>query len=78
LYVLGNVLVGKWEDRSIDIVERQNSLLSLVKEKKLKAFAEVVVGGSIRQGFQNLILTSGLGGMKPNTLILGWHNESSI
>ena len=45
--------------------------LNFVDVAKVKAFVEITVAESYRSGAQSLIMTTGLGGMKPNTLAVG-------
>ncbi|CAD1480049.1 unnamed protein product, partial [Heterotrigona itama] len=41
-------------------------------EEKVKGFVDVLVARDAVDGLSSLIQTTGLGGMKPNTVILGW------
>ena len=45
--------------------------LNFVDVAKVKAFVEITVAESYRLGAQSLLMTTGLGGMKPNTLAVG-------
>lgn len=51
------------------------SLKQVIESEAVKGFPEVVVGESISDCICHMIQTSGLGGMKPNTVILGWPNS---
>ncbi|XP_023327909.1 solute carrier family 12 member 4 isoform X2 [Eurytemora carolleeae] len=52
----------------------RQSLKQVIETEQVKGFPEVVVNESITDGICHMIQTSGLGGMKPNTVILGWPN----
>merc|ERR1712088_1138527 len=55
--------------------ESQAARLSLrqgINDEGVKGFPDVVVSNNVSDGICHLIQTAGLGGMKPNTIILGW------
>jgi potassium/chloride transporter 4/5/6 len=53
----------------------RQSIRQAIEAENVKGFPEVVVAESVADGISHLIQTSGLGGMKPNTVILGWPNS---
>ena len=78
LYVVGHVEVGSLDHTVSDPCQEQHSIwLRLIDTLRIKAFVEVTMAGSIREGVQQLIRTSGLGGMKPNTICLGFYDEAA-
>ncbi|XP_076452159.1 solute carrier family 12 member 9-like isoform X2 [Babylonia areolata] len=77
LYVIGHVEVGHLENHGIDPVnEITPKWLKIVDHLKIKAFVEVTLANSVSEGFQQLVRVSGLGGMKPNTVCLGFYDNS--
>lgn len=70
LYVIGDVLNGTFRDLYQHVQQVNDGWSHLIDQGKLKAFHSVAVSSSIRTGVQNLILTSGVGMLKPNTIII--------
>uniref|UniRef100_UPI0037E9C710 solute carrier family 12 member 9 n=1 Tax=Semicossyphus pulcher TaxID=241346 RepID=UPI0037E9C710 len=76
LFVLGHVQLGDLDTLPTDPVQQQyNFWLSLVDKLDVKAFVDLSLSPSVRQGTQHLLRITGLGGMKPNTLILGFYDS---
>uniref|UniRef100_A0A2M4A833 Solute carrier family 12 member 9 n=1 Tax=Anopheles triannulatus TaxID=58253 RepID=A0A2M4A833_9DIPT len=78
LYVIGHVKVGEFVDNdssSDPTIEEYTQWLSLVDHMKVKAFVELTLSRSVREGIQQLIRIAGMGAMKPNTTILGFYDE---
>ncbi|XP_066514907.1 solute carrier family 12 member 9 [Hoplias malabaricus] len=76
LLVLGHVQLGDLDMLPSDPVQQQyNFWLSLVDKLGVKAFVDLTLSPSVRQGTQHLLRITGLGGMKPNTLVLGFYDN---
>ncbi|WKX96227.1 hypothetical protein Q1695_012573 [Nippostrongylus brasiliensis] len=80
LYVVGHVRKGALDSsQAVDPLQQVFPYwLSLVDYLKLKAFVELTLSNSIREGIQQLMRLSGLGAMKPNTVVLGFHEATPI
>ncbi|TWW76775.1 Solute carrier family 12 member 9 [Takifugu flavidus] len=77
LYVLGHVQLGDLNTLPSDPLQSQyDSWLSLVDHLNIKAFVNLTLADSVRHGIQHLLFISGLGGMRPNTLVLGFYDDS--
>ncbi|KAI8961563.1 amino acid permease-domain-containing protein [Daldinia sp. FL1419] len=76
LYILGHVIVT--DDFSSGIHEaklQQSAWTRYISEfSRIKAFVQLTMSPSIVWGVRNLILSAGLGGMRPNIAILGFYN----
>ncbi|XP_048884975.1 solute carrier family 12 member 9-like [Brienomyrus brachyistius] len=76
LFVLGHVQLGDLDTLPSDPIQPQyNFWLSLVDKLGVKAFVDLTLSVSVRQGTQHLLRITGLGGMKPNTLVLGFYDN---
>uniref|UniRef100_A0A1I7YIJ1 Solute carrier family 12 member 9 n=1 Tax=Steinernema glaseri TaxID=37863 RepID=A0A1I7YIJ1_9BILA len=78
LYVIGHVhregtLSNSDEITSDPLQKVYPFWLSLVDYIKVKAFVELTISPTVRHGVQQLIRLSGLGAMKPNTVVVGFH-----
>ncbi|XP_067624161.1 solute carrier family 12 member 9 isoform X2 [Eurosta solidaginis] len=77
LYVIGHVKVGDYTAFVDPTIEENKCWLSFVDHMRVKAFAEVTLAKSVREGVQHLIRLSGIGAMKPNTIILGFYDSEA-
>lgn len=72
LTLVSSVLEGEFTKRHSESQTAKQSLKKVMTEERVKGFAEVVVSSSPSIGLCHLIQTAGLGGMKHNTVIMGW------
>ncbi|XP_073999201.1 solute carrier family 12 member kcc isoform X3 [Rhodnius prolixus] len=72
LTVTVSVVPGDFSQCSGEAMAAKQSLRKLMDEERVKGFVDVLVASDIAEGISYLIQTTGLGGMKPNTVILGW------
>lgn len=77
LYVLGHVVKGENVDESDPACDMNLPWLNLIDHLKIKAFVEITVSKTIREGLQHLIRLSGMGAMKPNTVIFGFLDQDN-
>lgn len=75
LYVLGHVLKGEFKECLPELRRQQISWLKLVDLSQVKAFVDVVIANDEREGARNLILSCGLGGMRPNVVVMGFPTD---
>lgn len=48
------------------------TLKHLMDKERVKGFCQCIVAQKPREGISHMIQSSGLGGMKPNTVVMGW------
>ncbi|XP_057712439.1 solute carrier family 12 member 9-like [Corythoichthys intestinalis] len=76
LYVLAHVKLGLLDELPSDPMQScYDSWLSLVDHLNIKAFVNLTLADSVRRGVQNLLFITGFGGMRPNTLVLGFYDD---
>ncbi|KAI1765953.1 amino acid permease-domain-containing protein [Hypoxylon sp. FL1150] len=80
LFILGHVIVT--DDFGSGIHEaklQQSAWYRYISEfSKIKAFVQLTMSPSIVWGARNLILSAGLGGMRPNIAVLGFYNMDDL
>ncbi|CAH2050752.1 unnamed protein product, partial [Iphiclides podalirius] len=72
LTVCVSVLGGDFPRRASESLAARQNLRKCMDEEKVKGFVDVLVSHNIADGLSHFVQTSGLGGLKPNTVILGW------
>ncbi|XP_055507248.1 solute carrier family 12 member 7-like isoform X2 [Leucoraja erinacea] len=72
LTIVGSVLEGIFLERHSDVQNAEQNIKALMATEKTKGFCHVVVSSNRRDGVSHLIQSSGLGGMKHNTVLAAW------
>ncbi|PKX93024.1 putative cation chloride cotransporter [Aspergillus novofumigatus IBT 16806] len=71
LFVLGHVLVTDDFSAAVPEARRQQSAWTkLVEYSRVKAFVNIAVAPTVEWGVRNVVLNSGLGGMRPNIVVI--------
>ncbi|KAJ6438302.1 cation chloride cotransporter [Purpureocillium lavendulum] len=80
LYILGHVIVS--DDFNSGVHEarlQQQAWTKYISEfSRIKAFVQLTMSPSITWGIRNLILSAGLGGMRPNIAVMGFYNMDDL
>ena len=69
---LAQVIDGEVEDRIERREEEENKLRKFIADGDLEAFPSVVVEPNLLDGVKSLLQCCGVGGVRPNTVLLGW------
>ncbi|CAH1955661.1 unnamed protein product [Acanthoscelides obtectus] len=72
LTICASVIGGDFTRCCGEAMAAKQSLNKTMEEERVKGFAEILVARNISDGLSHLIQSAGLGGLKPNTVILGW------
>ena len=79
LYVLGHVIVTEDFASAVPESRRQhNTWTKYIDFSKIKAFVNIAISPAVEWGARNLVLSSGLGGMRPNIVVLGFFNLDEL
>ncbi len=73
---LGQVIEGNVENRVKRRVNQERILRELIRVEDLFAFPAVVVAPSLPDGIASLVQCHGIGMMRPNTVLLGWPQDT--
>ncbi|XP_017070155.1 solute carrier family 12 member 6 isoform X1 [Drosophila eugracilis] len=72
LTICVSVIKGDHTKITNKAVDAKSTLRKYMTDEKVKGFCDVLVSQQIGEGLSSVIQTIGLGGMKPNTVIIGW------
>ncbi|KAK4127543.1 hypothetical protein N657DRAFT_564624 [Parathielavia appendiculata] len=80
LYILGHVIVT--DDFAAGVTEaklQQAAWTKYISEySRIKAFVQLTMSPTITWGVRNLVLSAGLGGMRPNIAVMGFYNMDEL
>src|SRR5687768_1067697 len=75
LYILGHIVVTPDFQESFPEVKRQQAAwMKYIDFSKVKAFPQISIAPTIEWGARNIVLSAGLGGMRPNIAVMGFYN----
>lgn len=72
LTVCSSVISGEFCRNYGEAMAAKQSLRKTMDEERVKGFCDVLVSRDITEGLSHLVQTTGIGGMKPNAVVLGW------
>ncbi|XP_039591784.1 solute carrier family 12 member 5 isoform X2 [Polypterus senegalus] len=72
LTIVGTALEGTYLNNHLQAQRAEQSLRRLMEAEKVKGFCQVVISSNLRDGLSHLIQAGGLGGLKHNTVLVGW------
>ncbi len=75
IVTLGQVIQGDLEDRIVRRVHAEQLLRKFIRENALPAFPVVLVEENIGEGVRALLQCHGIGGLRPNTVLMGWSED---
>lgn len=79
LYVLGHVIVSQDFGGSVPEARRQQAAWTkYIDFSKVKAFVSIAISPGLEWGVRNIVLSTGLGGMRPNIAVMGFLNMDDL
>lgn len=72
LTIVGTVVSGNFLQSYGEALAAEQTLKHLMEKERVKGFCQCIVAQKPREGISHMIQSSGLGGMKPNTVVMGW------
>ncbi|XP_031632483.1 solute carrier family 12 member 4 isoform X2 [Contarinia nasturtii] len=72
LTVCVSVVNGEYTKKANKAAETKQNIRRIMEEERVKGFVDVLVSRNTVDGLSSIVQTCGLGGLKPNTVILGW------
>lgn len=73
--MLGHVIVSQDFGSAVPEARRQQQYWTkYIDFSKIKAFVKIAISPTVEWGARNLVLGAGLGGMRPNIVVMGFYN----
>ncbi|VDN59789.1 unnamed protein product [Dracunculus medinensis] len=72
LTLVAKCIQGDFIEKASLVEEDKNKLIHLIKKHKIKGFCDVLVTANTIEGISCLVQTSGLGGLRHNTVVIAW------
>jgi len=77
LIFLGQIYAGDWEKLVPRRLALQEQMETFITKNELQAVAQTVVAEDFEQGVVVLLQTAGLGRFQPNTILVGWSDDTT-
>lgn len=79
LFVLGHVIVTQDFGGAVPEARRQQTAWTkYIDLSKIKAFINIAISPAVEWGARNIVLSAGLGGMRPNIVVMGFYNLGEL
>ncbi len=79
LFVLGHVIVTPDFANAVPEARRQQAAWTkYIDFSKVKAFVNIAISPAVEWGARNIVLGAGLGGMRPNIVMMGFYNLNEL
>lgn len=72
---LAQVITGDLENSFTKQMKAEEQIQKFIREENMEAFPVVVVDERFEEGLKALLQCHGVGGMRPNTVLLGWSSD---
>uniref|UniRef100_A0A668AA70 Solute carrier family 12 member 6 n=1 Tax=Myripristis murdjan TaxID=586833 RepID=A0A668AA70_9TELE len=72
LTIVGTVIPGNFLHSYGEALAAEQTMKHLMDKERVKGFCQCIVAQKPRDGISHMIQSSGLGGMKHNTVVMGW------
>jgi solute carrier family 12 (potassium/chloride transporters), member 9 len=75
LFVIGHIIVSNDFSATVPEARKQQAAWTkYIDLSKIKAFIDIAISPSLEWGSRNLLMNAGLGGMRPNIVVMGMYN----